>query len=94
MDVEMHKEDIMSKSSCGGFSWAAGTWECPERAVGQGSRLRWPGGDKTKVVKGWVDQGAFLDLGGWKKGLNKGHHKNASRPLENPALLGQDPTMV
>lgn len=42
MDVEMHKEDIMSKSSCGGFSWAAGTWECPERAVGQGSRLRKP----------------------------------------------------
>ena len=39
MDVEMHKEDIMSKSSCGGFSWAAGTWECPERAVGQASRL-------------------------------------------------------
>ena len=57
-------ENIVSKSGWGGSSWAAGTWECPERAVGQGSRLRWPGGDKTKVVKGWADQGAFLGLGG------------------------------
>ena len=67
-------EIIVSESSCVVSSWGAGsdTWECPERAVGQGSRLRWPGGHQTKVARGWPPPRCLSSPGWLEKDMNKG----------------------